>query len=85
MPIYDFKCNKCGKIEEGRMSFKASEEGFTCETCGGKMERQFTPTTHIHNFERPYKPGINAKEDHRRALNSQVEKGKLPDNFADLK
>ena len=85
MPTYDFKCEECGVVKEETMSFKESEKGITCE-CGGKMIRQFTPNGNIHcSWNPPYKPGTNAKEDRRRAFNSQVEKKKLPDNFADLK
>ena len=49
------------------------------------MVRQFSKSVAIHNFERPYKPGHNATEDRKRAFNNQVEKKKLPDNYADLK
>jgi len=85
MPIYDFKCKECNLIKEETMSFKESEEGIVCE-CGGHMVRQFTPNGNIQcKWNPPYKPGHNAKEDRRRAFNSQVEKKKLPDNYADLK
>jgi len=84
MPLYDFKCKECGKIKEARIHFEESKKGIECE-CGGNMVRQFSKSVAIHNFERPYKPGHNATEDRKRAFNNQVEKKKLPDNYADLK
>ena len=75
MPTYDFKCKICGKITEERMSFKDSEEGIRCKRCDSNMERQFTPNLSIIcKWDVPYKPGHNAKEDRKRAFNSQVEK-----------
>ena len=85
MPTYDFKCKECELIKEATMSFDKSEEGIVCD-CGGIMTRQFTPCGNIIcRWNPPYKPGHNAKEDRKRAFNSQVEKKKLPDNYADLK
>ena len=85
MPRYDFKCKKCGLVVEERMSFDDSEAGIQCKKCEGNMERQFTPCSNmICRWNPPYKPGHDAKEDRRRAFNSQVEKKKLPDNYADL-
>lgn len=85
MPTYDFKCEECGLTKEATMSFVESEEGIQCE-CNGNMVRQFTPCANLRcGWNPPYKPGTNAKEDRKRAFNSQVEKKKLPDNYADLK
>lgn len=91
MPTYDFKCKKCNLVKEKTMSFEASERGIVCE-CGGTMERQFIPNgSIICKWDTPYKPGMNAKEDRKRAFISQEEKGLLPKginehnaNFADL-
>lgn len=38
MPLYDFKCRKCGNIEERVARF--DEEIVACR-CGGTAERQF--------------------------------------------
>jgi len=44
MPRYNFKCIKCGAIEEINCSFEKSEEGFPCRECSyGIMMRQFSP------------------------------------------
>ncbi len=41
MPIYEYKCAECGKHIE-RMQ-KISDEPLTvCETCGGKLEKQWS-------------------------------------------
>jgi len=38
MPIYDFKCRKCGKLEERITHF---DEQITACSCGGTADRQF--------------------------------------------
>jgi putative FmdB family regulatory protein len=41
MPIYEYKCAECGKRVE-RMQ-KISDEPLTvCETCGGRLEKQWS-------------------------------------------
>ena len=38
MPIYDFECDKCGRVEEQIMTIKEHDElGYSCK-CGGTME-----------------------------------------------
>lgn len=47
MPIYDYICQKCGKVVKDAFA-KMSEEPPRCETCGEKMERKptaFAPDT----------------------------------------
>lgn len=91
MPTYDFKCKECNLVKEETMSFEESEKGITCE-CGGLMERQFTPTTHLTvKWNTPYKKGLDAKRDRLEAFKGLDEKKKLPKgitpenaNFADL-
>ncbi|MCJ7595247.1 MAG: zinc ribbon domain-containing protein [Desulfobacterales bacterium] len=34
MPIYEFKCNKCGKIFEQLVFASDGEEGILCPSCG---------------------------------------------------
>ena len=85
IPRYDFKCKECGTIKEANIHFEESKKGIECE-CGGNMTRQFSPNLNIQcKWNVPYKPGHNAKEDRKRAFNNQVEKKKLPDNYADLR
>jgi len=44
MARYDFKCDRCGIVVEGRMSFEQSELGRSCPLCGdGILERIFSP------------------------------------------
>lgn len=38
MPLYDVKCNECGKITE--VFAKMSETKFVCQSCGCKAEKQ---------------------------------------------
>jgi len=79
MPNYDFKCNKCGKIEEGRFSFEEAQKGFACHWCNGRMEMQFPNKVSITGCNRfMRKKGIDAKQDRYYANKSLEEKGKLP-------
>ena len=91
MPTYNFRCELCGLVKEATMSFKDSEAGIQCD-CDGIMKRQFTPCNGlICRWNIPYSPGLNAKEDRKRAFMGLEEQGKLPKNinaknanFADL-
>lgn len=40
MPLYDFKCAKCGKVEEYLFKPNTKKEIVSCPTCPGKMKRQ---------------------------------------------
>lgn len=42
MPLYDYKCQSCGKVAEVRHGFN---EAYTepCAACGGKLARVFNP------------------------------------------
>jgi len=42
MAIFDFKCEKCGKVVEIRMSTTQFNET-VCDDCGGIMKKQFSP------------------------------------------
>ena len=73
MPTYDFKCKKCGLVEEIRCLFeeiKDMEKDLSCE-CGGKFKKIFTPTMSIigtnHFME---KPGMDSQQSRERAMKS---------------
>jgi putative FmdB family regulatory protein len=42
MPLYDYKCTKCGKTYEIRHGFDETH-GETCASCGGALARVFNP------------------------------------------
>ena len=79
MPKYDFKCNKCGKVEEGIFSYVEAQKGFPCGSCNGMMKMQFPTRISIIGVNRfMRKKGIDAKQDRYYANKSLEEKGKLP-------
>jgi putative FmdB family regulatory protein len=42
MPLYDYRCAKCGHVVEVRHSFGERFSG-TCAECGGELQRVFNP------------------------------------------
>jgi len=42
MPLYDYRCTKCGKVTEVRHGFEEAYSG-TCPSCGGELQRVFNP------------------------------------------
>ena len=36
MPIYEYRCNKCGEISEILVGIGSEGEGLTCEHCGSR-------------------------------------------------
>jgi putative FmdB family regulatory protein len=39
MPIYEFRCIKCGTVFEAKRSFSESSALATCPSCGGSGEK----------------------------------------------
>jgi putative FmdB family regulatory protein len=42
MPLYDYRCAKCGAVTEIRHGFNESHDD-PCAACGGAMSRVFNP------------------------------------------
>lgn len=42
MPLYDYRCAKCGAVTEIRHGFNESHEE-PCAKCGGALSRVFNP------------------------------------------
>ena len=60
MPMYDFRCNECGKQMERITS--STTQVTECPDCGGKMERQLAaPGDFVCKGSGFYKPGANFK------------------------
>jgi putative FmdB family regulatory protein len=79
MPIFEYKCNECGYVEEFIESFSVSKENFhpnECPKCQkGKLERQFN----VDNQTFDVKGGSSyhgGKKDWKR--------NKTPDQIADV-
>ena len=61
MPLYEYRCRKCGHIEELLVSFREAEESkFACEECGGRMERIFSVTADTHSGSGSQTPSQSA-------------------------
>jgi len=61
MPLYDFRCKKCHRIEE--RYFVKSHESLVrqdCPVCGQPMTRQF-PLTRFNVMTPTYRPGCENK------------------------
>jgi len=48
MPLYDYRCDACGKTTEVRHGFNDSHND-PCPHCGGTMSRVFNPAPIIFN------------------------------------
>ena len=48
MPLYDYRCAKCGQTTEVRHGFNDSHTD-PCSKCGGEMSRVFNPAPIIFN------------------------------------
>jgi putative FmdB family regulatory protein len=44
MPLYDFRCERCGQVEEFLLAIGAPGP-VTHERCGGALERVYAPTS----------------------------------------
>jgi putative FmdB family regulatory protein len=42
MPLYDYRCAKCGNVTEVRHGFNDTHDR-PCEACGGELSRVFNP------------------------------------------
>jgi putative FmdB family regulatory protein len=43
MPIYEFKCRKCGGLSEFRITSVSKAETISCKSCGSQdLERKFS-------------------------------------------
>lgn len=48
MPIYEFRCMRCGHISEKLLVGKESQLDMTCEQCGGEdLERVLSRASYI--------------------------------------
>lgn len=48
MPAYDYRCEKCGKVEEFIHAMDDVPEEHKCSKCGKKMKRVFGYAAPIH-------------------------------------
>ena len=53
MPLYDFKCGNCDKIEEKAVPLKDFDKPQYCD-CGTQLDRQFPMNGATHGDEAPW-------------------------------
>jgi putative FmdB family regulatory protein len=50
MPIYDFKCQECGKVSEFLLSSPPDSKKLACQSCGSQnLERLVSAPTLLRN------------------------------------
>ena len=43
MPIYEYKCQECGKVSEYRITSQSQVDAVSCKSCGSqKLERKMS-------------------------------------------
>ena len=55
MPLYEYKCDKCGKVHEKFQSMKDAHVSFCC---GDKAQRIFRPTAFTDVYTGRYEPAL---------------------------
>lgn len=63
MPIYDYKCKKCEKVQERIESINSSKSNPICE-CGGETEKCVSNINFKLTGNDWYKGGFNGKGEH---------------------
>ena len=79
MPIYEFKCLKCGEYRE--FLLKSSDESveMQCEQCGGdELERVLSTTRHVMGASGASGPDTNASITNRNCSGGSCTTWNLP-------
>lgn len=82
MPIYDFKCDRCGEVEERLLPTQHGEQ--SCKSCGGSME-QLVSAPKVHTFREGWYPNIDKKDlyiSSKKQLKKECEKRGLTSHYA---
>ncbi len=69
MPLYEYRCEKCGEISETIQKFSDPPLS-TCEACGGKLERLLSPSAiqfkgsgwYVNDYGKKNDQGARARE-----------------------
>ena len=61
MPIYNFKCGSCEKLDEKFVHKILSEETFPC-SCGGEMKRVFEGSSLNLGNVTPWRKGLTIEQ-----------------------
>lgn len=92
MPTYEYKCTKCGNVQENFHSMNSSEQ-IKCEKCNSKCEKQFSANTNIifkgngwPDKERRMKSQmLNKNSKMKSKMNDREKAGEAVTSIADLK
>ena len=70
MPLYDYACTQCGRVQEVRHGFGESYDR-PCEECGGALKRVFNPAPVLFKGS-----GFYVTDSRRSASSGKAEKPK---------
>ena len=69
MPLYDFKCDTCGKVVENFRYLSNLDEAEICPACSKEMRRLFPTNTHaVIDSEMDSKPRSQVVKEHNEKL-----------------
>ncbi|HEY1975710.1 MAG TPA: FmdB family zinc ribbon protein [Candidatus Baltobacteraceae bacterium] len=69
MPLYDYKCTKCGTVREVRHGFNESHDQ-PCPACGAAMTRVFNPAPIVFKGSGFYATDSRPKSDTKSDTNT---------------
>ena len=55
MPIYEFKCKKCGEINEFLLSSGEETDNLACKSCNGTVLEKVLSVTNLSKYPSPKK------------------------------
>lgn len=70
MPLYDYKCTKCGTVREVRHGFNESHDE-PCPACGAAMTRVFNPAPIVFKGSGFYATDSRTKSDSKSGATSE--------------
>ncbi|MGD9022174.1 MAG: zinc ribbon domain-containing protein [Deltaproteobacteria bacterium] len=85
MPIYEYECTKCGRIEESWQKF-SDKPLSTCKHCSGKLHKLISQSafhlkgTGWYVTDYANKSGSSSPQTEKKKPDTKVESGKKPES-----